>query len=109
MVGNMKTRFRKRQPTSNIKIAEERIEILLNLAKNAIDKPKMSKKYVEMARKIGKRYNVRLIKEQKMSFCKKCNQILIHGKTSEVRMDSKKKVITIKCTNCGNIYIQPYK
>ena len=105
----MQARTRKRQPASNVKIAEERIEILLNLAKKTIDKPKMSKKYVELARKIGKRYNVRLVKQQKMSFCKKCNQILIPGRTSENRMDSKKKVITIKCTNCGNIYIQPYK
>jgi ribonuclease P protein subunit RPR2 len=109
MVDNMKTRFRKRQSASNVKIAEERIEILLNLAKKAIDKPERSKKYVELARKIGKRYNVRLRKEQKMGVCKKCNQILISGKTSEVKTDLEKKVIIIKCTNCGNIYIQPYK
>jgi ribonuclease P protein subunit RPR2 len=108
MVGNMR-RVRKRQPASNVKIATERIEILLDLAKKAIDKPKISGKYVELARKIGKRYNVRLTKEQKMSFCKKCNNVLIPDRTSEVRMDSEKKVIIIKCTNCGNIYIQPYK
>lgn len=102
-------RIRKQQPGRRIKIAKERIEILLDLARKEVDKPERSKRYVELARKIGKRYNVRLKKSQKRSFCKKCNRLLIPGKTSEVRINSKKKVITIKCVDCGNIYIIPYK
>lgn len=99
----------KGKPLRRMRIAKERIEKLLNLAKKEFKtKPERSKKYIELARKIGKRYNVRLTKEQKRSFCKKCNQLLIPSKTSEVRLDSKKKLIIIKCTKCGNIYKHPY-
>ncbi len=92
------------------KIARERIERLFTLAKEELEKnPERSKSYVELARKIGKRYNARLTKEQKRSFCKKCNQLLIPGKTSKVELDSKKKVIIIKCLNCDNVYRYPYK
>ena len=67
----MKTRIRKQQPERRVKIAKERIEILLDLAKREVDKPERSKRYVELARKISKRYNIRLKKGQKRSFCKK--------------------------------------
>jgi len=92
------------------KIARERIVRLFELAKKNLEThPERSRKYIELARKIGMRYNVRLTKDQKRSFCKKCNQLLIPGKTSEVRLDSKRKLIIIKCLNCGNIYKYPYK
>ncbi len=93
-----------------VKIARERIERLLALAKEELEKnPERSRSYVELARKIGKRYNVRLTKEQKRSFCKKCNQLLIPGRTSKVELDTKKKLIIIKCLNCDNLYRYPYK
>ena len=92
------------------KIAKERIERLFTLASEEFkNNPDRSGKYIEMARKIGKRYNVRLTKEQKRSFCKKCNQLLIPSRTSTFELDSKKKLIIIKCLNCGNIYRYPYK
>ena len=101
--------MRKKKPATQMKIAKERIERLLDMAKfNFENHSERSKKYVELARKIGKRYNVRFTKEQKRSFCKKCNQLLIQGKTSEVETDPVKKLIIIKCTNCGNIYRNPY-
>lgn len=105
----MKRRVKKRKPLYRVKIARERIERLLNLAKEEFEKnPERSRRYIELARKIGKRYNVRLTKEQKRSFCKKCNQPLISGKTFKFEMDSKKKLIIIKCLNCGYIYRHPY-
>lgn len=68
-------RERTKKPVFQSRIAKERIEILLDLAKKEFkNHPERSKKYVELARKIGKRYNVRLTKKQKRSFCKKCNQ-----------------------------------
>lgn len=98
-----------RKPPFQARIAIERIRILLDLAKKEFkNHPERSKKYVKLARKIGKRYNVRLTKEQKKSFCKKCNQLLIPGETSEIITDSGKKVINIKCLNCSYIYKYPY-
>ena len=100
-----KMRKRMGKPAFQTRIAKERIEILLNLAKDEFkNHPERSKKYVEFARKIGKKYNVRFTKEQKRGFCKKCNQLLIPNKTSEIRTDSRKNLINIKCINCGYIY-----
>ncbi len=102
----MKRNFKRQRER---KIARERIERLFELARiNLNTHPERSRRYVQLARKIGMRYNVRLRKEQKRSFCKKCNQLLIPGKTSLVRLDSKKKLKIIKCLNCGNIYKYPY-
>jgi ribonuclease P protein subunit RPR2 len=102
-------RKRTRKPAFQTKIAKERIGILLDLAKKEFkNHPERCKKYVELARKIGKRYNVRLTKEQKRNFCKKCNQLLIPNETSETIIDSRKKVVNIKCINCSYIYKYPY-
>jgi len=103
-------RMKKGKPLYRVKIAKERIDRLLYLARKDFERnPERSRSYVELAKKIGKRYNVRFKKEQKRSFCKKCNQILIPSKTSKFEMDSEKKLIIIKCLNCGNIYRYPYK
>ena len=98
------------KPDWQKKIAEERIQILFSLAKKEMSrKPERSKRYIELARKIGQRFNVRLAKEMKRTFCKECNTILVPGKTSKVRIDSKTKNIVIKCENCNTIYRYKYK
>jgi ribonuclease P protein subunit RPR2 len=105
----MMKRIRKVKQKHMVDIAKERIERLLELARDEFDKkPERSRDYIKLARKIGMRYNVRLKKEQKRTFCKKCNQLLIPEKTSKVEIDSKKKLKIIKCLNCGNIYRYPY-
>jgi ribonuclease P protein subunit RPR2 len=103
-------RRKKGKPRVWIKIARERIEILFNLAREELERnPERSRKYIQLARKIGMRYNVRLTKEQKRSFCKRCNQLLIPTKTSKVTINSKKKLVEIECLNCGSLYRYPYK
>jgi len=93
-----------------VDIAKERIERLFELAREEFNKnPERSRNYIKMARKIGMRYNVRLKIEQKRNFCKKCNQLFIPKKTSKVEIDSKKRLKSIKCLNCGNIYRYPQK
>lgn len=101
-------RTRGKKSEYQIKIARERIEILLNLAEKEFKKhPKRSKRYVELARKIGMRYNVRLSKRQKRKFCKSCNTLLKPGVTSEQR--TQKGTIVIKCMKCNKIYRYPFK
>ena len=91
-------------------IAKERIEILLGLAtKEFRKKPEQARRYVELARKISLRYNIRMEKGQKGKFCKKCNTLLLPGFTSSVRLDSTRKLVIIRCKNCGAIYRQSYK
>jgi len=102
---------RGRKPQWQRRIAKERINILLQLAKEETRKGnlKRAQRYVELARTIGKRYNVRLTKEQKDSFCKHCNTPLLPGLTSKVWLDSKTKTVVIKCLICNKIFRKPYK
>ena len=103
-----KRRTRGKKPEYQLKIARDRIEILLNQAERELRKhPKRSRRYVELARKIGMRYNVRLTKPQKRNFCKNCNTLLKHGVTSKQRTE--KGVIIIRCLNCNKIYRYPFK
>ena len=105
----MMKRVKNEKPKYRVDIAKERIDRLLELAKEEFNKnPGRSRDYIKLARKIGMRYNVRLKKEQKRSFCKKCNQLLIPNKSSKVEIESKKKLKIIKCLNCGNIYRYPH-
>jgi ribonuclease P protein subunit RPR2 len=103
-----KVRTRGKKPEYQLRIARERIEILLSLAEKELRKrPKRSRRYVELARKIGMRYNVRLTKQQKRSFCKACDTLLKPGVTSKQRTE--KGVIIIKCQNCNKIYRYPFR
>ncbi len=96
-------RRRSQKSEWQLKIAQERIEILFKLAKEAFDKhPERSRRYIELARKIGLRYNIRLPRETKRIFCKKCNTLLIE-KTLEEIESNLPNIKLIKCLNCGEI------
>lgn len=96
----------RKKPAYQIKIAKERIEKLFSLAEKELDKPERSGRYIELARKIGMRYNVRLGK-LKRKFCKGCNTLLKPGVTAQVRID--KKTVIIKCLKCNKIYRYPFE
>jgi len=96
-------RTRAKKPDWQQRIARERIQILLDLAERELRKhPERSRRYVELARKISLRYNVRLPRELKKKFCKNCNTLLKPGLTSSIRIQ--KKLLSIKCKNCNKIY-----
>jgi len=102
-------RTRSKKPDWQQNIAKERIQILFDLAEKEFKKyPERSRRYVQLARKIGLRYNVRLPKEIKRKFCRKCDSLLLPGRSCTVRLDSKKRALTIKCLNCNKIYRYPY-
>lgn len=97
-----------RKPEWQRKIARERIKILFELAEKEFKKyPEKSRRYIQLARKIGLRYNIRFSRDLKRKFCKNCNSLLIHGFSSRVRI--KNKVLEIKCLNCGKTYRYPFK
>lgn len=101
---------RSKKPLWQQKIAKERIQILFGLAEREFDRrPERSRRYVGLARKISLRHNIRLDKNLKKKFCKSCNSLLIPGKTSQIRIDARKKAIAIKCLKCNKIYRHPYK
>jgi len=105
----MKRRRTRSLSPEKVKIAKERIDILFNLAEKELKKnPERSRRYVELVRKIGMRCNVRLTREQKRKFCKKCNQLLISKKSCKIKVGPQKKFMGIKCLNCGSVYRKPY-
>jgi len=99
------------KPLYQKRIAKERIEILFKQAETAANQKKLNlaNRYIELARKIGMRYNVRLEREQKRKFCRYCRAYLKPGISCSVRIDSKQKLIKVKCFSCNKIIHYPYK
>lgn len=87
----------------NRKRAKERIERLFQEAKLAAiaDEIDRANRYVELARRIGMRYNVPLPSRYRRRVCKRCYRYLYPSKTCRVRV-REGKVIT-KCLECGFI------
>ena len=59
-----------------------------------------SRLFIKKARKIAMHYRLRIPKNLKRKYCKKCNSYLITGFNSSVRIS--KKSIIITCLNCKN-------
>ncbi|MEM4221985.1 MAG: RNAase P [archaeon] len=101
MKKNIKTKWIK-------ELALKRIEKLFKLAKENIkDRPDRSRRYIQLAWEISKKYNTRI--PFKNTFCKKCFTLIIPGKTSIVRLDSRKKKIVYICLNCGHKKTKVYE
>jgi ribonuclease P protein subunit RPR2 len=92
------------KPEWQVKIAKERIAILFDEAKKTNHKD-LQKRYVQLARKIGMRYNVRLTSEQKRKFCGHCNAYL----GPDVKRRLKSGIITLACPDCKKINRFPYR
>jgi ribonuclease P protein subunit RPR2 len=90
---------------SNIRqIAEERVDILLHLAKNMVKSdPSLSKRYVELAQRIAMRSGVRLGRERKQFICKNCKSLLVPGINCRVRVRPEYGThVVVTCLECGS-------
>jgi ribonuclease P protein subunit RPR2 len=85
-------------------IARRRIAILFLQAKKTYEtNPELARNYVKTARKIAMAARVRLPTDYKRSLCKKCNTLLVPGKTSRIRTKPKREShIVVTCLNCGS-------
>jgi ribonuclease P protein subunit RPR2 len=92
------------------RIGSERIRILFDLASSEFKKhPERSDRYVQLARKIAMRYNIRMPKSLKRKVCKKCHKYLVPGKNCRVRTSAPQKSVIVKCLECGNVTRHPYR
>jgi len=94
---------RGRRTKNQEKIARERIESLLDLALKSSDEENVeqSRRFVELALLISKRYNQRLTKSQRLKICRDCNNYFT-SKNSRNRLSPKGwKIIT--CLDCGSV------
>jgi ribonuclease P protein subunit RPR2 len=99
---------RRRKKGLEKRIARERIQILFELAQKEALKGNMarSNRYVQLARRIGMRYNTPLPSGLKRRFCRKCGSFLLPSRNSRVRLRNSR--ITITCEVCGHIMRMPY-
>lgn len=82
-------------------IARERIDVLFKEADKIFsENPKLSNRYVNIARKIAMKFNLKIPKELKRKFCKHCYFYLKPGINCRVRTKDKK--VVYYCFNCKN-------
>ena len=91
------------------RIALERMTTLFHLAEaEALRRHTgRARRYVELARRLGMRYNVRVPAPFKRSFCKKCLAFLLPAVSARIRIGDGRIVVT--CTGCGAVQRYPYR
>lgn len=97
-------RRRGTKPIDQIKIAKERMHLLMERAISMhSSRPDLSRRYFQLSKKIGMRYNVRIHREYKRKFCKHCFSFLGEGwRLKNGRM-------SVTCKNCGKTMRYLYK
>jgi ribonuclease P protein subunit RPR2 len=82
------------------KIAQERIAELFKKAEEFFtEDPSLSNRCVKRARIIAMRYRVRIPREMRMQYCRRCYSFLVPGVNMRVRIQRGKVIVT--CTECG--------
>jgi len=86
-----------------IRIARERIDDLFGVAaqEGLHGDPRVADRCVRLARKIGMRYNVRLLREYHDLYCRGCSAFWIEGRSVRTRLRSGRRVQT--CLRCGRV------
>ncbi|MBD3310248.1 hypothetical protein GF351_03440 [Candidatus Woesearchaeota archaeon] len=88
-------------------IARQRIRELFDQAKKMFSTdPKLSDRYVRLAKKLSMKYKVRIPQELRRRMCKHCLAYLVPDKTSQTR--TKEGKVVIHCLRCGGIMRVPY-
>lgn len=83
-------------------IARERIEILIKQAKEmALNDEDLSRRYVDLARRISSRTKVRIPGELKRFLCKGCGIALVPGHNVRIRLRAHSSGIVVTCLRCG--------
>jgi len=90
------------------KIAKERIvELFIQAQKRFKEDKSLSDRYVDLARKIAMKNNVRIPPQLKRSFCKYCYSYLVPGKNLRVRIREGK--VVYYCLECKKYMRFPVK
>ena len=92
----------------NKKMAEKRIRQLFEEAQKAYKKePKLSDRYVSLAKKMSSKYKVPIPKKYKSMHCKKCLSFLVPSVNLRVR--THRGHVVYLCEKCKSIRRVPYK
>ncbi|HKN07524.1 MAG TPA: hypothetical protein VJ021_08020 [Thermoplasmata archaeon] len=90
-----------RRTGAMVRIARDRVSTLFALAeRESLGRhPELADRYVNLARRIGMRYNVRLLREYRELYCRTCSTYWVEGRTVRTRLRSGRRVRT--CLRCG--------
>lgn len=92
----------------SVEIASARIKKLFEEADKIFNKNKnLSNRYVEIARKIAMKFNLKIPKIYKRRFCKHCYKYLKNGVNSRIRIHKSKVIIF--CMECKKYTRIPLK
>ena len=96
-----KTGRKGRRTRAMVRIARDRVSQLFALAERESlgGHPEIADRYVTLARRIGMRYNVRLLREYRELYCRTCSAYWVEGRTVRTRLRSGRRVRT--CLRCG--------
>ena len=85
-----------------VRIAHRRVSDLFALAEreSSAGHSELADRYVALARRIGMRYNVRLLGEYRDLYCRACSTFWVEGRTVRTRLRSGHRVRT--CLRCGH-------
>jgi len=99
LTGNRHARARRR----NRLIASERMNILLNLAKQTLrTNPERAQHYFQLARRLGMRYKIRLPRQFRGLICRNCKRLIVPGVNARVRLQQRREPhVAITCLECG--------
>ena len=99
-----------REKREQQEIASERIARLMKLAESEAGRreDELAKKHVKLARAIGMRYNVRMPKDLRRSYCRGCCAYFT-TENSRTRVNSREKKVELKCLKCGRTVRTSYK
>jgi ribonuclease P protein subunit RPR2 len=84
-----------------VHVARNRILALFALAEREAGggDAELANRYVRLARRIGTRYNVRLLPEYRELYCRGCSTYWVEGRTVRTRLRGGRRVRT--CLACG--------
>jgi ribonuclease P protein subunit RPR2 len=102
--GSSRRRGRRgRRTAAMIRAAQERIQDLFSLAEAEVRRSptNLSRRYVLLARKIGMRYNVRLLREYRDVYCRGCSTFWVEGRSVRTRFRAGRRSQT--CLQCGRV------
>jgi ribonuclease P protein subunit RPR2 len=92
-----------------VRTARERVDDLFGLAnlEGTRGAYQLADRYVRLARRVGTRHNVRIPREYRELYCRKCSAFWSEGRTVRTRLRGPHRVRT--CLVCGATRRQPFR
>lgn len=86
-----------------IAIAKSRIKRLFDFAKAYVETdPEAAEEAIDIARRIAQRVRIRLPKEYKILFCRRCGNFFLKPRSFTVRVRPRRSThVVVRCNRCG--------